>query len=592
MLAAEEYAHRLRSRQARVAKYESVHIRMGNARLALVLLAIFIGWAALGRHVLSLWWLLAPAVVFFAVAVYHSRVLRARDFAKRAVSFYESGLARIEDRWMGIGETGDRFLDQHHPYAADLDLFGKGSVFQLLSAARTRMGEERLASWLLAPSPVEQIRHRHVAAAELRDQLDFREDLAVLGADAGVGLYPHELLNWAEAPPQLQSRWIPVVAKLLVVLVLASAAVYGYWDVITPLVLVVIFEGALALALRKKIEETLHSTEHAFRNLDLLAGILARIDAHQFQAPRLQALQQALASGGVAAWRAAGKLRTLVDFIDSRDNVLVRVLDIPFMYSVQVAFAAERWRARHGGALRGWLDAVAEIEALLSVAAYSFEHPADPFPEFTEGPVGFEGQQLAHPLLSSAVCVRNDLHISSEETVLLVSGSNMSGKSTLLRAVGVNTVLAMAGAPVRAQRLQLTPLQVGASIRINDSLHEGSSRFYAEIKRLRQIFDLTAGPLPVLFLLDELLQGTNSKDRRIGAEGIITALVNHHAIGLISTHDLALTEMDGSVSTRLHNVHFQDELEDGRMKFDYRLREGIITKSNGLELMRSIGLQV
>ena len=592
MQAAEEYARRLRSRQARVAKYETVHIRMGNARLALVILAIFVGWAALGRHALSLWWLLAPALVFFAVAVYHSRVLRARDFARRAVSFYEIGLARIEDRWMGIGEAGDRFLDQHHPYASDLDLFGKGSVFQLLSAARTRMGEERLASWLLTPSPVEQIRHRHAAASELRDQLDFREDLAILGADAGVGLYPHELLNWAEAPPQLQSRWIPVVAKLLVVLVLASAAVYGYWDVITPLVLVVIAEGALALALRKKIEETLHSTEHAFRNLDLLAGILARIDAHQFQAPPLQALQQALASGGVAAWRAAQKLRTLVDFIDSRDNVLVRVLDIPFMYSVQVAFAAQRWRARHGAALRGWLDAVAEIEALLSLAAYSFEHPADPFPEFTEGLVRFEGKQLAHPLLPSAVCVRNDLRISSAETVLLVSGSNMSGKSTLLRAVGVNTVLAMAGALVRAQRLQLTPLQVGASIRINDSLHEGSSRFYAEIKRLRQIFDLAAGALPVLFLLDELLQGTNSKDRRIGAEGIILALVHRGAIGLISTHDLALTEMDGSVSAHLHNVHFQDELENGRMKFDYRLREGIITKSNGLELMRSIGLQV
>ena len=592
MLAAEEYAHRLRSRQARVAKYETVHIRMGNARLALVVLAIFIGWAALGRHALSLWWLLAPAAVFFGVAVYHSRVLRARDLALRAVSFYESGLARIEDRWIGIGETGERFLDQHHPYAADLDLFGKGSVFQLLSAARTRMGEDRLAKWLLAPSPVEQIQQRHAAAAELRDQLDFREDLAVLGADAGVGLYPQELLKWAEAPNQLHSRWIPAVAKLLVVLMAAGAFVYGYWDVITPLVLVVFLEASAAYSLRRKIEETLHSTEHVFRNLDLLAGILERVDAQQFQAPRLQALQQALASGGLPAWRAVAKLRTLVDFIDSRDNVFVRVLDIPFMYSVQVAYAAERWRTKHGGALRGWLEAVAEIEALLSLAAYSFEHPADVFPEFSDEDVRFEAQQLAHPLLPAAVCVRNSLRISSAESVLLVSGSNMSGKSTLLRAVGVNTVLAMAGAPVRAERLRLTPLQVGASIRINDSLQEGSSRFYAEITRLRQILDLAAERLRVLFLLDELLQGTNSKDRRIGAEGVLVALVNRGAIGLISTHDLALTEMNGSASSRLHNVHFQDELENGRMKFDYRLREGVITKSNGLELMRSIGLQV
>jgi DNA mismatch repair ATPase MutS len=176
--------------------------------------------------------------------------------------------------------------------------------------------------------------------------------------------------------------------------------------------------------------------------------------------------------------------------------------------------------------------------------------------------------------------------------VLLVSGSNMSGKSTLMRAVGINTVLAMAGAPVRARKLILSPLQIGASIRVNDSLQEGSSRFYAEITRLRQIFDFAAGEPPLLFLLDELLQGTNSKDRRVGAEGIVRALVERGAIGIVSTHDLALTDIGGPLDGHLHNVHFQDELIDGKMRFDYLLREGIVTKSNGLELMRSIGLEV
>jgi len=188
--------------------------------------------------------------------------------------------------------------------------------------------------------------------------------------------------------------------------------------------------------------------------------------------------------------------------------------------------------------------------------------------------------------------VRNSVSISGKTRVLLVSGSNMSGKSTLLRSVGINVVLAMAGAPVRARRLQLTPLQVGASIRINDSLHEGSSRFYAEITRLRQLHDLQQGALPLLFLLDELLQGTNSSDRRIGAEGVVRAFVKGRAIGLISTHDLALTDIGGLEEGALHNVHFQDELLDGEMKFDFQLREGVVTKSNGLELMRAIGLEV
>jgi DNA mismatch repair ATPase MutS len=195
-------------------------------------------------------------------------------------------------------------------------------------------------------------------------------------------------------------------------------------------------------------------------------------------------------------------------------------------------------------------------------------------------------------LLPDASCVRNGVSISGDTRALVVSGSNMSGKSTLLRTVGINAVLAMAGAPVRARNLRLTPLQVGASVRINDSLQEGSSRFYAEITRLRQIVDLAGGQPALLFLLDELLQGTNSYDRRIGSEGVVRALVDRGAIGLISTHDLAIAEISGSLDGHLRNVHFQDELANGKMSFDYILRDGVVTKSNGLELMRSIGLDV
>ncbi|MFY9977599.1 MAG: mismatch repair protein, partial [Candidatus Sulfotelmatobacter sp.] len=273
-------------------------------------------------------------------------------------------------------------------------------------------------------------------------------------------------------------------------------------------------------------------------------------------------------------------------------NLFVRILDAPLMYSVQVAFAAERWRQAHGLSTRSWLEAVGEIEALLCLAAYSFEHPADPFPEFVEGAAYFEGEELGHPLVPAATCVRNSVKIGGEVSVLLVSGSNMSGKSTQLRAVGTNVVLAMAGAPVRARRLRLTPLQVGASIRVNDSLQEGSSRFYAEITRLRKIFDLAGSQPALICLLDELLQGTNSNDRRIGAEGVVRALANRGAIGLVSTHDLALTGIGGSLDGRVRNVHFQDELTGGKLKFDYILRDGVVTKSNGLELMRSIGLDV
>jgi DNA mismatch repair ATPase MutS len=379
---------------------------------------------------------------------------------------------------------------------------------------------------------------------------------------------------------------------LLPVLAFGSAIVWGLWGIGTPLLVVVVIEGLITYFLRKQLTEIFYSTEHAFENLDLLCAILARLEREHFIAPRLQTLMRDLTSHNLEGSQAIARLRAIVRFIESRRNPILRVLDAPLMYSVQVAFAAEAWRRDHGDAVRSWLNVTGEVEALLSIAAYSYEHPADPFPEFVDGAATFQGEELGHPLIPAAKCVRNSVRICGETRVLLVSGSNMSGKSTLLRAVGINTVLAMAGAPVRVRRLQLTPLQVGASIRINDSLHEGNSRFYAEITRLRQIYDLANHSPTLLFLLDELLQGTNSKDRLIGAEGIVRAFVEERAIGLISTHDLALTDIGGLADSNLHNVHFQDEIENGKMRFDFTLREGVVTKSNGIELMRSIGLRV
>ena len=592
MLASEEYVRRLNDRQSRVAHYEKIHIRIGNVRLILALLAAIMAWASFKEHYLSPWWLVVPVVAFGSVAAWHSRILRALELAQRAAAFYERGLDRIQDRWSGTGETGERFDDPQHVYSGDLDLFGKGSLFQLLSTARTRMGEDTLAQWLLSPAAVERVRERHAAVSELRDQLDLREDLAVLGEDVGVGVHPDELLQWAESTNQMKPEWLRWLAPVLAALAVSAAVMWAVKGIATPLVVIVVVEAVVTYRLKKPLEGVLHGTEHAFHNLDLLSSVLARIEKHTFQSLPLQRLQGQLLSSGVPSSRAIRRLRTWVELIDSRHNIFVRIIDAPLMYSVQVAFVAESWRHVHGSALRQWVNAIGEIEALLSLATYSFEHPADTFPTFQDGAASFDAKDIGHPLVPAATCVRNDVSICGETRVLLISGSNMSGKSTLLRAVGMNVVLAMAGAPVRARSLTLSPLRVGASIRINDSLREGSSRFYAEIKRLRQIFDVAGSDPPLLFLLDELLQGTNSKDRRIGAEGVVRALVKRGAIGLVSTNDLALTDIGEPVEGHLRNVHFQDELENGRMTFDYKLRDGVVTKSNGLELMRSIGLEV
>ena len=281
---------------------------------------------------------------------------------------------------------------------------------------------------------------------------------------------------------------------------------------------------------------------------------------------------------------------------ESMDNLIVKGLNLPLMYSVQVAWAIQRWRRQHGGAVPLWMEAVAEMEALNSLAMYAYEHPADVFPEFAHDGACVDAEEMGHPLIAAAKCVRNSLRLGGETRVLLISGSNMSGKSTLMRTLGVNTVLAMCGAPVRAKRFRLTPLKIGASLLLNDSLQEGHSRFYAEIEKLGKICALAEGAskreVGMLFLLDELLQGTNSKDRLVGAEGVVRALVEAGAIGMVTTHDLALAEMEGLPQGAMRNMHFQDQIVDGQMRFDFTLREGVAMKSNGVELMRLIGLKV
>ena len=274
------------------------------------------------------------------------------------------------------------------------------------------------------------------------------------------------------------------------------------------------------------------------------------------------------------------------------------VFAIVFMWGPNFALAIERWRQRHGPRISEWIEALAELEALSSLAGYAFENPDAVFPELvpadagasSPGPV-IEGEALGHPLLSRAACVANDLHLDGPVRAHVISGSNMSGKSTFLRTVGINVVLALAGAPVRAVRMRVSPVRIGATLRVQDSLQEGASRFWAELVRLRVVSEL-AKVEPTLFLLDEIFHGTNSHDRRIGAEALLRSLLAHGAVGLLTTHDLALAEAAEALAPAATNVHFEDQLRDGELHFDYRMREGVVRKSNALALMRSVGLEL
>jgi hypothetical protein len=474
-----------------------------------------------------------------------------------------------------------------------LDLFGRGSLFELLSRAQTRAGEDRLAAWLLAPAAPEELRARHGAVAELRGNLDLREDLAVLGPEVRHGVHPEPLLKWGSAPVRFTGGALRAAAALLATLstcaVAAALAGATSW---VPALVAIAAQSLFAVKLRARVSGVLGEIEAPSRDLAQLRALVERVERESFAAPRLAGLRSALETQGVPASRDLARLHRLVTTLDWRRNQLFAPIAPLLLWGTQHAFALEAWRSRCGGHLEGWLDALGELEALCDLAAHAYEHPADPFPEITEtGPV-FDARGLGHALLAESSCVRNDLTLDADRALVVVSGSNMSGKSTLLRSVGSNVVLALAGAPVRAERLRLSPLALGASLRVQDSLQEGASRFFAELLCLRRVVNLCAGPLPVLFLLDEILQGTNSHDRGIGASALVRGLLARGAVGLVTTHDLALTAMVDELAPRARNAHFEDELRDGELHFDYRLREGVVKRSNALALMRSVGLEL
>jgi hypothetical protein len=572
-----------------------------DARISYVRLITF-GAAAIvvwliWRQQLSWWWLILPLVAFLALVLVHDRVIRARRRLARIVSWYERGLARIEDRWIGQGESGIRFRADTHLFAADLDLFGEGSLFQLVNTAQTRAGEDTLAAWLLTPATREVALARQEAVRDMTRRTALREDLATAGVDVRAEVDPEALAAWATSPRALQAGWRRVAAPLLALCAVVAGIAWwtGFADR-TPFLIMLLINGLFGVRIQPRASAVLHAAADPVRELTTLATVLARVQDEDFAAARTIALRQMLQERGGEALRAIRELRWIIEVHDWQHNVFFAPIGAVLLLGIQCAFAVEVWRERYGPAVETWLRIVGELEAFASLAAYTYEHPADPFPEIE--PAGgiprYEATQLAHPLIPRARAVSNDVRLGPAPAAqaLIVSGSNMSGKSTLLRSVGINAVLALAGAPVRATRLRLSPVAMGATLRVQDSLQAGRSRFYAEITRVRELVDLARDSHALLFLLDELFHGTNSHDRVAGAQGVLRSLLDLQAIGLITTHDLALAAIGDDLAPQVVNVHFDDTLVDGEIHFDYALKPGPVTRSNALALMKAVGLDV
>jgi hypothetical protein len=520
-------------------------------------------------------------------AAIHSRV-------RRITSFYELGVARLRHQWQGRGIGGEEYLPETHAYASDLDLFGAGSLYELLCTARTGVGRATLAKWLLNPAGSDEVKARQAAVAELRDQPGLRADWASVGGSTlhQAGASVRDWVDVAEVAFPLYIRLLAMALPicLLVVSLLAAIGVFGhswFWAVAS----VVGMEALLAAFLLKKTRLIAANLALPSFELDLLAPLLDRFETLHFQCPLLKSLQLQLSASSGLPSKQIRKLRLWVWLLNLRQFEYFALSSSLILWGTNLAIFIERWRQRNREGLAQWLDSLGQFEAVLCLARYCYENPDHTFAVLKrECSAVFQAESLGHPLLDREACVRCDIRLDAESTqLIMVSGSNMSGKSTLLRSVGLNCVLALAGAPVRAAQLQISPLRVGCSISVHDSLLQAKSRFQAEVERLKWILALSRTN-NTLFLLDEMLGGTNSADRLFGARAVIEQLAASGAVGLVTTHDLALTEMVKALDGRAINVHFEEHYENGEMRFDYQMRPGVLTRTNGLNVMTALGL--
>ena len=535
-----------------------------------------------------LWTVLLPAP-FAAYLVLQSRRLQNKILRLfRLGEYYEAGIARLTRNWESLDE-GREFSDPDHFYAADLDLFGHGSLFQLICSARTQAGRETLANWMKAPCRREEALARQDAISELRERHDLRDALAVAGAIKATDCRPGTFRAWAsESSPSFPS-WRRAVAFLLPFSFLVFPLLYWFRRIDGPtllqsLILVCLLQAGYAAASFRHTRSISDGVGPISIELPIVSEIFHIIEREHFSSAKLVALADRVRQASPPVRR----LKWLIRLLKQRDDAYFTAESYLLLWGTQFTMAIDHWRRRYGAAMLDWLAAVGEFEALISLSAYAYEHPADPFPEMLASGPALDAEGMAHPLLDENIAVRNDVQLGRETQFLVVSGSNMSGKSTFIRAMGLNTVLAWMGAPVRCAKLRISPVTIGAAIRIQDSLVDGQSHFLAEMKRLRRMIDI-AGTEPLLYLADEIMSGTNSHDRRIATEWVVRALVLRHAIGVITTHDLALTEI-ASTGLAGQNVYFEDSGEGGNLHFDYKLHRGLLTHSNALNIAHMLGI--
>lgn len=511
------------------------------------------------------------------------------------ISINENELKALQHAYYQFAD-GNEYMPKEHAYANDLDILGHASLYQYLNRTCSDMGSSTLVSWLLNPSDEKIILLRQAAVKELAAQTAWRQKLQAYGAAKKIQAATlTRLQQWFKEEDRFINNKLWLWLRYLLPAIMLTVIALNMADVVNNYVrnYFLLASALFALYMSKKVTPLHQQVSKMTDELDVLKDSIQLIEQTTFDAEFLQHLQLPFSQQNEKASAKLNRLKKILERLDLRFNFLVFIpLDILLQWDLQQAIALEKWKRQNKEDVLHWFDALGGFEATGSLATLAFNNPAWCYPVFKEAHFSMEGKNMGHPLIPAEKRVNNPVKIDKAGELMLVTGSNMAGKSTYLRSIGINTILAMAGAPVCADDFCLSPVQIISSMRIADNLEESTSTFYAELKKLKTIIDKVNNNEKVFILLDEILRGTNSLDRHTGSVALIKQLIKHQAAGIIATHDVELAKMKEAYPANILTHHFDVQVSNDELYFDYRLKDGICNSLNASILMKKIGIEL
>ena len=583
--------HEIRQELSKLKRRKSYFAWARLLNIALIILTWYL-WPVFNVYTVSITILL---LIVFVRLIYADLANRSNiGHHERLLQINEDEIKALNGEYFQFA-NGAAYLPKEHPYAADMDILGHASLFQFMNRTVSEPGAGKLAGWLLNAADASTILNRQEAVKELKEKMSFRQNLQAFGKEYPItDLSVQRLQAWLNEKPAFpeNSHWKWLRYLLPAIAIIICIGTIADWFPMNVFYLALVVFGSIAFQLNKKIAPVHDQLSKMAAQLETLSISIRSIETEKFQSPLLKSLQADFLAGDKKASASIRSLHKTLDRLDLRYNMVLSVpLELVLLWSLQQVLALEQWKKQESVRVAGWLNSLAEMEALNSIATIHFNQTDWVFPQLKENYFSLEARSLGHPLIPEKKRVNNDVSIQHKGELMLITGSNMAGKSTFLRSTGVNLVLAMAGAPVCATHFSFTPVRLISSMRIADNLEESTSTFYAELKKLKSIIDRVNAGEKLFIVLDEILRGTNSHDRHTGSDALIRQLIRHQAAGMIATHDLALADIQQSFPQNILNHHFDVQVSGEELYFDYKLKPGVCQSMNASILMRKIGIE-